>query len=59
MRTTCYRLNDAEAKCYRPNEHWADEIPLLFNSSATLILKLAYQRNTDPYGQESTILVNI
>lgn len=55
----CYRLNDADAKCYRPTEHWADEIPVLFNSSATLILKLYLPRNTDGYRQESTIWVNI
>jgi hypothetical protein len=40
MRTTGYRLNDSDAKCYKPTEHWADEIPVLFNSSAILILKL-------------------
>jgi hypothetical protein len=40
MRTTCYRLNDADAKCYRPIEHSANEIPVLFDSSAILILKL-------------------
>lgn len=40
MRPACYRLIDADAKCYRPTDHWADEIIVLFNSSAILILEL-------------------
>jgi len=40
MRTTCYRLSDADAKYYTTTKHWADEITVLFNSSAILILKL-------------------